>query len=343
MNNKQQKDLEREKRKAFGMNNMLIAFIIVITVIVLIALTGIIFMKPKPVPTVGQVEVEEIRISGKVPGRIVNYYVEEGQRVHIGDTLVRIHTPEIEAKRTQARAAQAAAAAQHQKALVGARTETKQAAYEMWQKAKAGLEIAEKSFARVQKLYEQEVIPAQKYDEAKAQLQAMQATERAAKSQYDMAVNGAQIEDKMAASALVARAGGAIQEVDSYLSEGVLLSPIDGIVSEIFPHKGELVGSGAPIMNLYDPTQQKVVFTIREDMLNNRRIGTIVRCNVPALKGRELQLRITKIKDLGTYAAWKVAKPSEQIDLRTFELTAVPTELFSAEELLPGMSVVILD
>ncbi|GAD04743.1 hemolysin secretion protein D [Porphyromonas crevioricanis] len=328
-------------KQKFNINNMLLAFIIVIVVIVVIALVGILFLKPKAAPIVGQVEVEEVRVSGKVPGRIVTYYVEEGQQVKAGDTLVRIHTPEVEAKLAQAKAAQQAAEAQRQKAMVGAREETKRAAFEMWQKAKAGLEIAQKSYERVKKLYEQDVIPAQKYDEVSAQLQAMQATERAAKSQYDMAVNGAQREDKMAAAALVDRAGGAIQEVDSYLKEGALLAPLDGVVSEIFPHRGELVGSGAPIMNIYDPGKKKVVFSIREDLLGDKRIGVEIKGHVPALQGKELSLRIVKVKDMGTYAAWKAAKPSEQIDLRTFELTAVPTDEGIAKDLLPGMSVVL--
>ena len=95
----------------------------------------------------------------------------------------------------------------------------------MWQKAKAGLEVAEKSFERVERLYKEGVLPAQKYDEATAQLNAMRATERAARSQYDMAMNGAQREDKWAAQALVERAAGAISEVDAYLKEGALIAP----------------------------------------------------------------------------------------------------------------------
>ncbi|MDY6121755.1 MAG: biotin/lipoyl-binding protein [Porphyromonas sp.] len=329
-------------KQAFGISNMLLAFIIVLFVVVAIALAGILLFKPREAPIVGQVEVEELRVSGKVPGRIAAYYVEEGQMVKTGDTLVRIYTPEIEAKLAQAEAAQRAAKAQQQKAIVGARSETKQAAFEMWQKAKAGLDIAQKSFDRVQRLYEQEVVSAQKYDEVSAQLQAMKATERAARSQYDMAVNGAQIEDKMAATALVDRAGGAIKEVGAYLSEGILLSPMDGMVSEIFPHQGELVGSGAPIMNIYDPKCKKVIFSVREDLLSGKQIGAELKGRVPALQNRELQLRVTKVKDLGTYAAWKASKPSEQIDLRTFEVTAVPVDQGIAEELLPGMSVVLL-
>ena len=85
-------------------------------------------------------------------------------------------------------------------------------------------------------------MPAQKRDEAEASYKAMAATEKAAKSQYDMAVDGARVEDKAAAAALVGQAAGAVAEVESYLKEAALVSPIDGEVSERFPEVGELVG-----------------------------------------------------------------------------------------------------
>lgn len=112
------------------------------------------------------------------------------------------------AKLSQAEAAGQAAQAIKKKADRGTRAEQLQGAYEMWQKAKAGLDIAEKSYRRVDRLFEEGVMSAQKRDEAYANYQAMKATERAARAQYEMARNGAQREDKEAAAAQVARAKG---------------------------------------------------------------------------------------------------------------------------------------
>ena len=181
---------------------------------------------------------------------------------------------DVVAKMEQARAAEAAAQAQNEKAIKGAREEQIQAAYEMWQKAQAGVTIAEKSYKRVKNLYEQGVMPAQKLDEVTAQRDAAIATEKAAKSQYDMAVDGARVEDKAAAAALVGQAAGAVAEVESYLKEAALVSPIDGEVSERFPEVGEWVGTGAPIMNITDLNDMWVTFSIREDHLKNIKIGT---------------------------------------------------------------------
>jgi HlyD family secretion protein len=116
----------------------------------------------------------------------------------------------------------------------------------MWQKAKAGVEIAEKSYARVKRLYDQGVVTAQKLDEVTAQRDAAVATERAAKSQYDMAVNGAEREDKEAAAAVVRRAKGAVSEVNSYIKETVLLATHDGEVTEIFPQGANLSARERP-------------------------------------------------------------------------------------------------
>lgn len=312
---------------------------IIAILMVLIASAGFIFFGEKEDIITGQVEVDEIRIAGKVPGRIAEFLVEEGQSVKEGDTLVRIYSPEVLAKLEQAEAAKAAAEAQNQKAIAGARKEQKEGAYELWQKSKAGLEVAEKSFARVEKLFKEGVVPAQKYDEVLAQLKAMQATERAARSQYDMAINGAQREDKMAAQALVARASGAISEVDAYMKESALLAPSAGTVSEIFPHKGELVGTGAPIMNIADYSATRVLCAVREDKLAKIKHGSKLKATVPALGDKAIELSVVKMKDMGSYATWKATKPRDEHDLRTFELTLKPTT--SIEGLLPGMTVVL--
>ena len=319
-------------------NNMLLAFVTLLGVIVVVALIGFFMLGKDDEIIQGQAEVSEYRISGKVPGRILEYRVKEGDTVHKGDTLVIIEAPEVQAKMMQAEAAKAAAQAQQQKAYKGARAEQIQGAYELWQKAKAGLEIAQKSHDRVKRLYEQGVLPAQKFDEAAAQLNAAVATERAAKSQYDMAKNGAEAEDKLAATALVNRAKGAVAEVESYIKETVLVAPVDGEVSEVFPNEGDLVGTGAPIINLARLDDMWVTFNVREDLLKGLTIGKTVKAYIPAL-GRDVDVRINYMKDMGTYAAWKATKTTGQYDLKTFEVRGVPTD--TVQGLRPGMSVIL--
>lgn len=327
------------ENKKFSISNMMLAFIAVILVIVLVALAGFYMLTPPEEVIMGQAEATTVRISGKVPGRIVSYRFNEGDAVKAGDTLVYLNTPEVDAKMLQAEAAKAAAEAQHTKALNGARSQEVTAAYELWQKAQAGLEIAKKSYDRVRNLYEKGVMSAQKKDEAEANYQAMVATEKAARSQYEMAKEGARKEDKAAAAALVSRADGAIAEVKSYKNEAALVSPIDGEVSERFPHVGELVGTGAPVMNIADLKDMWVTFSMREDLLAQIRIGDEVKAFVPALGNQEVHLKVYYMKDMGTYAAWKATKTNGQYDAKTFEVKARPTE--KIDGLRPGMSVIM--
>lgn len=319
--------------------NYIPAILLIVAVIVITAICGFYAFRPQPEVIQGQAEVTEYRVSSKVPGRVKRILVEEGQQVHAGDTLAILEAPEVNAKLTQAEAAEDAAAAQSRKADKGAREEQKRGAYEMWQKAKAGREVMEKSYARVKRLHDEGVVTSQKLDEVTAQRDAAIATERAAKSQYDMAVNGAQIEDREAAAALTARAGGAIKEVKSYLKETVLVAALDGEVTDIFPSIGELVGTGAPVMNVALMNKLWVSFNVREDKLTTLRVGQEVEGFVPALGDKTVKLRIANLKDVGSYAVWRASKSTGQYDLKTFRVKATPTQ--SIEGLCPGMTVVL--
>lgn len=319
-------------------SNVLIALIALVSVIAIVIIVGFFMLKSGPEIIEGQAEVTEYRVSSKVPGRILEFRVEEGQRVEAGDTLAILEAPDVAAKLEQAKAATAAAEAQSMKAQHGARQEVIQTAYEMWQKAKAGKEVMEKSYTRVKNLHTKGVLPTQKLDEAEAQYTAAVATEKAAQHQYQMAVNGAQREDKSAAAALVQQAKSAVAEVQSYINETVLVAQMPGEVTEIFPKVGELVGTGAPIMNVAVLDDLWVVFNVREDLLSGFQMGNEFEAFVPALDKKEIKLKVTNLKDVGVFAAWKATKTKGQYDLKTFEVKARLVN--PVEGLRAGMTVI---
>lgn len=290
----------------------------------------------------GEVETTDYRVSSKVPGRVLEIRVQEGDFVHKGDTLAILEAPEVSAKFDQASALVEAAQALDEKAHNGAQKEQIQGAYELWQKAKAGLEVAEKSYRRVENLFAKGVVSEQKRDEVKAQYEAMVATEHAAQAQYEMAKNGARIEDKKAASAKVRQAQGAVSEVTSYIHETVLLAMADGEVTEIFPELGELVGSGAPIMNVAMTGNVFFTFNVREDYLPGLTVGTELDAYVPAYD-KTIRVRISRIKNVGNFAVWKATKASDGYDLKMFELRAVPAGECDLSNVRSGMTVVLGD
>lgn len=310
-----------------------------IIVLVLVFVIGIYVYKPEPVILQGEAVASEVRISGKIPGRIKDFLGEEGSFIHAGDTLVIIDSPELDAKLDQATSAEDAALAQNKKANKGARKELILGAYELWQKSLVGVDITKKSFDRVQRLYDKGVLPAQKRDEAEAQYKAAVSTANAAKSQYDMALNGAEAEDKEAAMALVNRAKGAVKEVKSYLSETMLTSPIDGEISEIYPKRGELVGTGAPIMSIVDMNDIWFSFNVREDLLGSMKVGSAFKVKIPALNNQEVEVKVSYVKALASYATWKATKTSGQFDVKTFEVRARPTQ--KVTDLRPGMTALV--
>lgn len=318
--------------------NILLAIAGFATVVVIVALIGFLALDRTPEVIQGQVEVEEYRVSSKVPGRIAELRVKEGDHVSAGETLAVIDAPEVQAKLAQAQSAKDAASAVEQLAQNGARKEQIEGAYQLYQQAKAALEIAEKSYKRVQNLYDEGVVTAQKRDEALAGYKATEAQMKAAKSQYDMAVNGSRAEEKKAASAQVSRAQGAISEVNSYIDETVQTAQMAGEVSAVYPKIGELVGTGTPIMSIAIMDNVWGTFNIREDQLNDIKIGSELTVYVPSFD-KEIKMKVYHIKDQGSYAVWKATKASGQYDLKTFEVKARPVG--KVEGLRPGMSLVI--
>ncbi len=319
-------------------NNILLAIVGFVAVVIIVALIGYLALDREPDVIQGQVEVTEYRVSSKVPGRILELRVKEGDFVKAGDTLAILDAPEVRAKMEQARGAESAAAALELKARNGAREEQVRGAFSVLQQAKAGLEIAEKSYNRVQRLYDEGVMSAQKRDEAFANYKAMEAQCKAAQSQYDMAVNGARMEDKLAAAAQVGRAKGAVNEVNSYIHETVQIAQKEGEVSDIFPKVGELVGTGSPIMSIAVMDDLWGTFNVREDQLADMQVGSEFTAFVPAFN-KEVKMKVYYLKDQGSYAVWKATKANGQYDLRTFEVKARPVE--KLEGLRPGMSLVI--
>ena len=315
--------------------NILFAILGFSVVVIIVALIGFFALGRDPELIQGQVEVSEYRVSSKVPGRILEIRVKEGDYVK---ALAILDAPDVRAKMEQAQSAENAAAALELKAQNGARQEQIQGAYQVWQQAKAGLEIAEKSYQRIQRLFDEGVISAQKRDEVYANYKAMEAQCKAAESQYQMAQNGARREDKLAAAAQVGRARGAVQEVNSYIHETVQIAQMEGEVSSIYPKVGELVGTGSPIMTISMMQDMWGTFNVREDQLNGMEVGKTFKAFVPAFN-KEVEMKVYYMKDQGSFAVWKATKANGQYDLKTFEVRARPTEKFDG--LRPGMSLIV--
>ena len=314
------------------------AFVIGLVAIVIISLIGILTMSRSHVVLQGQIEATEIRISGKLPGRVDTFFVAEGQTVKRGDTLVGISSPEAWAKLQQANAMENVAKFQNEKIDEGTRYQIIRTAEELWNKSKTDLQLAKSTFQRIQALYKDSVVSAQRYDEVEALYQSAIAAERAAHQQYLLAKAGAQKQDKESARSWVDAAQGTVSEVQSVLQDAWLTAPANGEIATIYVQCGELVGTGTPIMNLVVLQDCHVVLNVREDYLSNFQMGQAFVGKVPALGHTEIVFQVNYISPLGSFATWK-STDNSSYDMRTFEIHALPVE--SVNGLRPGMSVLV--
>ncbi|MDO4510770.1 MAG: efflux RND transporter periplasmic adaptor subunit [Bacteroidales bacterium] len=331
---KEQRTIVRKRDKA-----LLAALFVFVLVIAGVAAMGMLMIKPPKEITQGQADCEQVRVSGKLPGRVARFYVKEGDYVHKGDTLVAISSKTADAALYKARSAQRVAASTAQKVEKGTREEVKSGANSLVAQAKAAQEIARKTYQRVENLYNEGVMTEQKRDEAKAAYDAATAAVAAAESQALMAQNGAQQEDKAASHGMEDIARATVMEVESVLEDQILVAPCDGEVSEIFPHEGELVALGSPIMTISKTQDMWVAFSVREEKLAMLPMDTVLTVTIPALAHKEAKMKVYYVHDMGAYAVWNATKAYGQYDSKTFAVKMRPLE--HIEGFRPGMSVLL--
>lgn len=310
--------------------------LVILAILAALAILGFLIIKPQPDVVQGQAEAKEIRVSGKMPGRVAEIYVEEGQHVRKGDTLVHIVSSIVDAQYEEAQAMENVAQAGQRKIDAGTRKQVIQAAEDIWKQAQAAANIAETTYRRLETLYAKGVISQQRRDEAKAAYEAAKAGADAARSSYDLARSGAQSEDKETANAMVEVAKMGKKKVNAILEDQYLTAPFDGEIISIYPAVSELIATGAPIATL-QLDDRWAVFNVRETMLKDIKVGTVLKVYIPALD-MDTDMTVYYVKDLGTYANWQATKATGDYDARTFQIKARPET--KIENFRPGMSVV---
>ena len=294
---------------------------------------------PPPVVLQGQMEAQETDVAPKVAGRIGQVLVQEGQQVRSGDALIRMDSPEIEAKVAQAQAARDAASAVARKAANGARPQEVEMARANWQRAQAAADLASKSWQRVDRLAREGLVAAQKRDEAYANFVAARDHARAARAQYDLALSGARAEDRAAANAQERQVAAVVAEARVAQSEAALASPVAGEVAKVYAKVGEIAPQGVPVVTVVDLNDQWLVLNVREDRVQRFAIGSQFEGSIPALKQDKVVFKVTASSVLPDFATWRATRSDQGFDMRTFEIKARPLQPIAGVR--PGMSVLV--
>lgn len=315
---------------------LVISFAVILLTILTLSILGIFLMRDKDIIVQGQIEAEEYNISGLLPGRIEDIYVKKGERIEKGDTLVHIISREMLAEYEAQKSLESVASLQSEKIDAGSRKQLISIAKELWDGAKADLRLAKTTYERIKALYEDSIVSLQRRDEVEAIYKSALAAERAAYYQYQIAIEGAQEQDKASAKAMASAAKSNSEVVKALLNDSKLISPISGEVATIALNEGELSSIGTSIMTIIDIENPYLVINIREDLLKNFKIGEIISCDIPALALKDVSFTINYIAPLGSFATWKSTKDSGGYDLKTFEIQAIPT--IKINDLRPGMT-----
>ena len=295
--------------------------------------------QPKEVVFQGEIDAQTYSLSSKIPGRIGRVFVKKGDMVKVGDKVFSIISPEIEAKLHQAQAAKDAANAQKTQADNGARKQEIQAAYDQYKKAKAAQELMQKTYTRIDKLYNDGVISQQKRDEVYTKYIASKYTKSAAKQLWVMAKEGAREEIKKAADAQERVYAAKVDEVNAFVKETLIHSFYDAEVSSVLIKDGELAPAGFPVVGVTDIKQAWAKFAIREDYLKYIKKGKVFHLKIPALSDKSYDFRVKHISVMGDFATFKSSQSSKEFDLKSFEVEFEP--LNPIKDLRVGMSVLL--
>ena len=352
LTDQEEKARRRKIRQAKRMA-LIFSMLILVAVVAAMMIWGIMHLRPSDKAIQGQADCEVVRVSGKLAGRLVELYVKEGDYVHKGQRLAKIYSSTTDATYSKAKEMKNVAANQNRKVERGTRYEIIESARKMVDQAKsarqqaiAAEEITRKTFERTNNLYKEGVVSEQKRDEAKAALDAAtaavgtaNAAVEAAEAQLQMAQNGAQAEDKAASQGMENVAQATVREVEALLEDEYLIAPCDGEITSIYPHVGELVIMGSPIMTISNIDDMWAAFSVREEKLNDLTMGKEIEVEIPALDNKKAKMKVFYIHDMGSYATWSATKAYGDYDSKTFEVKARPVS--PIPNFRPGMSVIL--
>ena len=278
--------------------------------------------QPQQIELQGRVEAETIYVSTKVPSRIEELYVQEGQVVKQNQPLVRLWSPEVSAKKQQALASLQSALAFQSTATRGSQQENIDSLYANWQALKAQEALANTTLQRSINLFREGVISRQRRDEIQAAATSASQMTEAAYQQYARAKRGSTPEQKSIADAQVEIAKAAVAEANALEAETQLNAPVDGVVSKTYGKVSELIAMGVPVVSIIQ-NDVWVSLTVREDQYASIYQLKQLQGYIPALD-QSMLFNIKNIDAEGEFATIKTTRQTGGYDIRSFKVHLVP-------------------
>ncbi len=288
----------------------------------------------------GKVENEQLAIVSKIPGKVVQLLVKEGDFVKKGDTLAILDIPEVDAKKSQAEGAVISAKAQYAMAVKGATANQLKQLEAKKMGLKEQYEFAKKSINRLSNMLKDSLVSQQTFDETFAKYQGAQAQYNAVLAEIDEAQKGARIEQQTMALGQQDRAYGALQEVETANKERYVLAPQDMSIETITLNLGELALAGYTLFNGYIGNSTYFRFTVQESQLANLKKGQEINISIPN-SDKKIKGKITVIKQLGAYGNIATAYPDYELQESLFEVRIAPLDINEAKDLITKTTVTL--
>ncbi|MEI6126791.1 MAG: efflux RND transporter periplasmic adaptor subunit [Pseudomonadota bacterium] len=286
------------------------------------------------VESTGTIEATQVDIRSEVAGRILNLPVDEGRRVHPGDTLAEIdhEKPDYELQNAQGKVRELEARLallQH-----GFRQEEVQKAQEALLEAEIQLKDAERENMRIQKLFKEKVASDQMRDTAETASRSAMKRYEQAKQSYGIYKEGARAEDIAAAQAAKESAEAAAGLIARKIRDATIKSPAQGIISEKYVEAGELVASGSILFSIIDLKDIWIMAYISEINLGRIKVGQPGSVAIDSFPGKKFPGKVVYISPEAEFTPKNIQTKEERVKL----VYAVKVQIDNAEELLkPGM------
>jgi HlyD family secretion protein len=315
---------------------------LVLSIPVILAVIGIIVLllgggKENSHIVSGVVEVSDVDVSSKIPGRVDAIYFKEGDKVKKGDIIAKLESKEMDAKVEQARGLMETSKFKYEMVRNGARSEEKSAVEKQYLQAKYQFDLAEKTFCRMMNLYKDSLLSSQEKDQYEFQFKAAREQMDAAKAKYGMVLSGARFEEIKMAEGLFHQGENGLNEALAYSQELFLKSPVDGELQKKIVDVGEIVSGGYPVFTILDLNDSWVTIQLKEDQMNIVSQGKIFPGKVLGLNNKEFQFEVSYISPMGEFANWKPTNQKGEFDIKTFEIRLRCKN--KIEGLRPGMTV----
>ena len=288
----------------------------------------------------GKIENEQIAVVSKIPGKIVQIFVKEGDLVKKGDTLAILDIPEVNAKINQAEGAVISAKAQYDMSVKGATDNQIKQLEAKKQGLKEQYEFAQKSIKRLSNMLKDSLVSQQTYDETFAKYQGAQSQYIAVQAELDDAKKGGRIEQQTMALGQQDKAFGALQEVETANKERYVIAPQDMSIETITLNVGELALPGYTLFNGYIANSTYFRFTIPESQLDKIKKGQEIIVSVP-YKKKDIKGIVTTVKQLGAYGNISTAYPDFEMQESLFEIKIVPSNNTETKDLITKATVTL--